>query len=213
MIHRYSSHAHYCRTPVYQQWRAQWRPPQHVVIDRWHDTESEMHDQNGANPVTPRAHARQRHATRLAHHLLDSLEIRDRCVDIGCGDNWFHHGHDARIWGVDPHNEAHRDELLTPGWFRSNWGQWPHAFSVNAMHFCEQSAVPDQVAKVRGVLRPGGTAVMTLNRARIADSTPDYDAERLFGALSRTPGMTRMVWMDDPADAPMDGNVWLWLRR
>jgi hypothetical protein len=213
MIERYGTMADYCATPLYQRWLAAWSPPQHETIDVWHDSEADLRDMNGVNTVTPRQHARQRHASRLAHHLLDTLEIGTHdCVDIGCGDNWFKRTYPG-LWGVDPHYEHHRDELLTPEWYIDNWGQWPHAFSCNAMHFCDQDEIHHNIAKVRGVLRPHGTAVITLNRARIADRTPHYDPERLFQGLAHTAGMTRMVWFDTPQDASIDGNVWIWLRQ
>jgi len=206
MIERYQTLADYCATEGYQQWLAQWLPPRHVEIDQWYDNESDMWDA----PGTPRAQARERRATRLAHHLLDSLAIRDRCVDIGCGDNWAKHLQ-PQIWGVDPHHERHRDELLTPEWYAANWGRWPHAFTCNAIHFCDQSEIERNLAKVRGILRPGGTAVITINRACIRQFTPVYDGDRLFQRLAQTAGMTRMVWMEEPAEACIDGNVWIWL--
>jgi hypothetical protein len=201
MIERYGSHLDYCALPQYQSWLAQWRPPPDI---NWVDSEQEW-----PLGVTPRYLWQERHGTRLAYHLLDSLEIGDRrCVDIGCG----HNPHPG-LWGVDPANERHRDELWTPEWYVHNWGRWPHAFSCNAIHFCDQDTIALNIAKVRGVLRPGGTAVITLNRARIAERTQDYDEHGLYEALCQTPGMTRMVWFDQPQEAGLDGNVWIWLRQ
>ena len=218
MIQRHRTYASYCATREYQQWLTNWQAPTHTQVDVWHDSQVEMWDlkrqtwdKDVANQVTPRQHARQRHATRLAHHLLDTLAIRERCVDIGCGDNWFKQAH-PEIWGVDPYCEQDRDEQLTPEWWIHNWGQWPHAFSCNAVHFCDQTEIVQQIAKVRGILRPAGTGLITLNRARIAERTADYDPELLCTTLGQTPGLTRMVWFDQPLDANMDGNVWLWLK-
>jgi hypothetical protein len=202
MIERYSTHADYCATPAYQQWLATWEPPEGDI--NWRDCE---HDYSIDH--TPRHQMQERHGTRLAYHLVDTLGIGDqRCVDIGCGHNPF-----PGLWGVDPHNETHRDELLTPEWYIPNWGQWAHAFSCNAMHFCDQATMAHNVAKVRGILRPAGTAVMAINRARIEERTLDYDPDRLLRTLGQTPGMTRMVWFDQPPDAGMDGNVWIWIRQ
>ena len=213
MIERYGSYADYCATPAYKQWLAAWSPPRHVAIDRWHDSETEMIDQNGVNTVTYRQHIRQRHATRLPYHLLDTLEIGTRdCVDIGCGDNVFKLTYPG-LWGVDPHSEGDRDELLTPEWYTHNWGQWPHAFTCNAMHFCDQDEITNNISKVRGILRPGGTAMLALNRARIQDRTRHYDSQRLFDTMAQTRGMTRMVWMDEPQDAALDGNTWIWITQ
>jgi hypothetical protein len=202
MIERYDSYQAYCATPGYQRWLAQWRPPAGDIA--WADCEDDLYRHH-----TPRYLMQERHDTRLAYHLLDSLDRGDqRCVDIGCG-----HNPHRDLWGVDPHNERHRDELLTPEWYRDNWGQWPYAFSCNAMHFCDQSEIAHNIAKVRGILRPGGTAMVAINRARIRDLTRDYDQERLRQDLAQTPGMTRMVWFERPSDASMDGNVWIWLRQ
>ena len=214
MIERHDSYAHYCGTPAYRRWLAQWIPPELPVTDVWHDSEVAIWDTD----FTPRHHLRQRHGTRLAYHLLDSLAIQGRCVDIGCGDNGFRHRYPG-IWGVDPYCEQDRDEQLTPEWWIHNWGQWPHAFSCNAMHFCTQAELPQQMAKVRGILAPGGTALVTINRQRIQDRTPGYDRERLYHTLSHTPGLTRMVWIDSPDSdgmpdlGGMDGNVWLWINK
>ena len=203
MIERYGTHAHYCATPAYQSWLDQWEPPAGV---HWVDHESEL---RVSDAFTTRELAQERHGTRLAYHLVDTLAIGDqRCVDIGCGHN-PHQG----LWGVDPHNERHRDELLTPEWYVHNWGQWAHAFTCNAIHFCDQDAIAHNIAKVRGILRPAGTAVIAINRARVRDFTTGYDSERLYDTLGQTPGMTRMVWMEEPQDASMDGNTWIWIRQ
>ena len=206
MIERYGTHDDYCATPAYQRWLATWEPPRGDII--WVDHEQEIRGH------TPRHQMQERHGTRLAYHLLDTLGIGDRrCVDIGCGDNVFKRTYPG-LWGVDPHNERHRDELLTPEWYTHNWGQWAHAFTCNAIHFCDQDTIVHNIAKVRGILRPGGTAVITINRARIRDFTgPDYDPERLYHTLGQTPGITRMVWMDEPQEAAMDGNTWIWIRQ
>ena len=202
MIERYLSYRDFCDTAAYRSWRSRWEPPADDI--NWMD-----HDDDLVRHHTPRHRINERHGTRLAYHLLDSLEIGDqRCVDIGCG----HNPHPG-LWGVDPHNEAHRDELLTPEWYIANWGQWPHAFTCNAMHFCDQDTLPDNIAKVRGILRPQGTAVIAINRARIQDFTTRYDPQRLWDTLGQTPGMTRMVWVDQPQEAGMDGNVWIWIRQ
>jgi hypothetical protein len=203
MIERYGSHLDYCAQPEYQRWRRQWEPP--CTDTQWVDSEQEW-----PREFPPRQQVQERHGTRLAYHLVATLGIGDRrCVDIGCG----HNPHPG-LWGVDPHNERHRDELWTPEWYVHNWGRWPHAFSCNAIHFCDQSVIAHNIAKVRGVLRPGGTAVIAINRARIEEwSHGRYDPERLLTDLGRTPGMTRMVWSDEPRDAWMDGNVWIWLRQ
>jgi hypothetical protein len=202
MIERYHTHTDFCATAAYQRWLAQWEPPADDI--NWLDCEDDL-----CRHHTPRHQMQERHGTRLPYHLLDSLEIGDqRCVDIGCG----HNPHPG-LWGVDPRNEVHRDELLTPEWYRDNWGQWPHAFTCNAMHFCDQHTIAQNIAKVRGILRPGGRAVITLNRARIAELTQDYDEHGLYEALCQTPGLRRMVWFDEPRDAGLDGNVWLWLAQ
>jgi hypothetical protein len=81
------------------------------------------------------------------------------------------------------------------------------------MHFCDQDELPNQIAKVRGILAQGGTAVVTINRQRVAERTSSYDVDRLYDTLCNTPGLTRMVWIEEPQDAPMDGNVWIWLTK
>ena len=208
---RYPDYSAFCRTDSYQQWLTGWPQPASSGVDLWQDSGAEQRTNDGAAIQTPRQFALTRLATRVPFYLLDSLEIGELgCVDIGCGINWFK-GFYPSIWGVDPHNEPYRDELLTPEWYIQNWGRWDRAFTCNAMHFCDQDTIAHNVAKVRGILRPGGTAVITLNRARIQDRTQHYSEARLREDLETTPGLTRMVWMDTPHDAHMDGNVWLWI--
>jgi hypothetical protein len=210
-MEHYPDYDSFCGTASYQQWLETWRRPTPTpAVDLWVD----HHGQpwlDGKAIQTPRQEALIRVATRLPFYLLATLEIGDLpCVDIGCGLNWFRQFYPS-IWGVDPHNEPHRDEPLTPEWWIPNWGRWPRAFSCNAMHFCDQATIAQNIGKVRGILAPGGCAVITLNRARIQDRTQHYSEDRLREDLETTPGLTRMVWMDTPHDAHMDGNVWLWI--
>lgn len=205
----YPDPAAFCQTPAYQEWLAQWRPPRPAQVDLWVHHEQELRPQ--LERRTPRWSRLTRAATRLPFHFLDSLEIGALpCVDIGCGLNWFKAFYPT-IRGVDPRNEQHRDEELTPAWWIPNWARWPRAFSVCAMHFFPQGEIAQQIAKVRGLLTPGGRAFVALNRARIREQTADYQELLLRDQLAQTPGLARMVWLDQPASAQMDGNVWLWL--
>lgn len=173
----------------------------------WHDSEITLPSH------TPRGdllHLEPAATTRLPFYLLDSLEIGDLpCVDVGCGHNWFQRFY-PRIWGVDPGHARYRDELLTPEWWISNWGRWPRAFSICAMHFFDQDTISREVLKVRGLLSPGGRAMVAISRARVGEQSTRYDPERLCRTLADLPGLARMVWFDRPLDASMDGNVWLW---
>ena len=216
-IEQYPDLRAFCQTDSYQQWLRGWQAPiAHPAVDCWYDNEQDMWYWWRRHQWTPRQKYLSRVATRLPFYLLDSLQIGELpCVDIGCGDNWFQQFYPT-IWGVDPHSEAHRDELLTPEWWIPNWGRWPRAFSCNAMHFCDQATIRDNILKVRGILAPGGRALVTLNRARIRDLTPDYSESALRDTLEALPGLTRMVWIDERLpggilSGGMDGNVWLWL--
>ena len=212
MIERYRHLTDYTATSQYQGWLAQWEPPAATAVEQWVDTEW-VPFLDGDRIQTPRQWWLTRVCTRVPFHLLDSLEIGEQaCVDIGCGLNWFKRTW-PRMWGVDPHNAAHRDEPWTPEWYVANWGQWPRAWTCNAIHFCDQHTIALNISKVRGILRPGGRAVIAINRARIQERTHDYDEHGLYETLCRTPGLTRMVWLDEPQDAGLDGNVWLWLRQ
>ena len=210
VVQRYPSQQDYCDTEAYRSWLGSWSPPRHCHVDLWTHSDQQYHA--STLDMTPRQRGVSIITTRMPFHLLDSLNMGSApCVDVGCGYNWFKRSY-PNIWGVDPHNAQHRDEELTSAWYERNWRQWAHAFSCNAMHFHHHSEIPAQVAKVRGILRPGGTAVVALNRARIRDSSGDgYDEHVLYGDLARTPGLTRMVWIDTPEDCYMDGNTWLWL--
>ena len=201
----YPDLAAFCGRADYQQWLSQWQPP--AGVELWLD-----HEQQPAAAMTPRQKELTRRATRLPFYFLDSLEIGGRaCVDIGCGHNWFPQFYPT-VWGVDPGHEQHRDAELTPAWWWHNRHRWPRALAINSLHFCPQQEVTGQVSLVLSLLEPGGRAMVALNRTRIQEHTPDYQAELMRDQLSQTPGLTRMVWVDSPRDAFMDGNVWLWLR-
>jgi hypothetical protein len=205
----YPDLAAFCGRADYQQWLSQWQPP--AGVELWLDHEQQL--VSPGDPMTPRQQELTRRATRLPFHLLESLEIRDlACVDIGCGHNWFRHHH-PRMWGVDPDHEQHRDEELTPAWWWQNRHRWPRALAINSLHFCPQQEVTGQVSLVLSLLEPGGRAFVALNRARIEERTPRYDESPLRQQLSQSAGVTRMVWVDSPRDAFMDGNLWLWLER
>ena len=206
---RYRTYREFCRTASYQQWSRDWQPPRDGERINWVDSDDELKAEDG---YMPRLLLNERHGTRLPYHLLDTLDMGTRdCVDIGCGHNPFREVYPG-LRGVDPACKDHRDELmLLPHWFRYNRGRWSHAFSCNAIHYCNQDQIHERVAQVRSILRPGGTAVIMINRARIKEQTKEWDPVRLEQELSRTPGLTRMVWIDRPEEAPMDGNIWLWL--
>ena len=212
-VETYPDLAAFCGRADYQQWLSQWRPP--AGVELWRDHELDRWDWGLRPPITPTPRQRDltRRATRLPFHLLESLEIRDlACVDIGCGHNWFR-AHHPRVWGVDPHHEQHRDEELTPAWWWQNRHRWPRAFAINSLHFCPQQEVAGQVSLVLSLLEPGGRALVALNRARIEERTPHYQAELMRDQLSQIAAVTRMVWIHSPHDAAMDGNLWLWLER
>ena len=216
-MEHYTDYSAFCRTDSYQQWLTGWTQPADSGVDRWrHSTQhlgGEEFPSSSRPWSTPRQDDLTRSSTRIPFYLLDSLGIGSLpCVDIGCGFNWFK-GFYPTIWGVDPRNERHRDELLTPEWYVPNWGRWDRAFSCNAMHFCDQDTIAQNIGKVRGILKPSGRACMAINRVHIQERTQHYSEARLREDLETTPGMTRMVWIDDPADAGMDGNVWIWLRQ
>ena len=204
-MEHYPDHGAFCRTDSYQQWLETWRVPR-AAVDLWVDSEQDIWGHH-----TPRHQLTQRWSTRLPFYLLDSLRIgTEACVDIGCGHNWFRQFYPS-IRGVDPHNEHHRDEPLTADWYTQNRGRWPRAFSCNSLHFADQRAIAGNILEARGTLAPAGRAMITLNRARIEERTQDYSAARLREDLLTLPGLTRMVWLDQPRNCYMEGNVWLWL--
>ncbi len=198
----------FCATAHYQQWLSQWQPPRGAQVDLWVDNDQEL----WRTRMTPRHQSLTRWTTRLQFHLLESIQPGHLpCVDVGCGHNWLKQFHPG-IWGVDPRSPQHRDEELTPEWWVHNWGRWPRAFAINSLHFCPQREIPHQLAKLGGLLSPGGRAFVALNRARVRDHTQDYQEELMRDQLAQIAGLTRMVWLEEPRDAAMDGNVWLWLR-
>ena len=208
-MERYRDLIAFCSTDSYQQWLQGWQAPiAHPTVDCWHDNEQDLWQDS-----TPRQTYLSRAATRLPFYLLDSLQIGGLpCVDIGCGHNWFQQFY-TTIRGVDPRNETHRDEPLTPEWWIPNWGGWDRAFSICALHFADPATLRLHIGQVRAILAPGGRALIALNRARIRDATPTYSETVLQETLLECPGLTRIVGIDRPQDALLDGNVWLWIDR
>jgi hypothetical protein len=214
-IEQYPDLRAFCQTDSYQQWLQGWQATiAHPGVDCWYDNEQDMiGDWFRAHRQTPRQKYLSRDATRLPFYLLDSLQIGGLpCVDIGCGRNWFQQFYPT-IWGVDPHSEPYRNEPLTPAWYSQNQGRWARAFSCCALHFADPIQVAQNIGRVRGILGTAGRAVVTLNRARIQEHTAAYSDAVLQETLLGCPGLTRMVWVESPQEAYLDGNVWLWIDR
>jgi len=202
---QYPDQETFCQTESYKNWLSQWSPRDKTKVDRWFDHVGKF------DYYTPRQREASRSSTRLPFYLIDSIEVKDLdCVDIGCGPNFFKSFY-KNIWGVDPKGEF-KDEELSPDWWISNWGKWSKAYAFCSMHFWPQHEVADYVSKVRGILKPGGTAVVALNRARVKDRSPDYQDSILKDNLLKVDGVYRFVWIDSPEDSGMDGNVWLWIK-
>ena len=209
---KFSSLEEYCNTTQYQKWLAQWKEP--PGIDQWRDNEDGINRDWGTHyEITPRQHTATRYSTRIPFHLIDSLGIgQENTVDIGCGANWFAKIY-PNVFGVDPHG-IEKDELLTPDWWVNNWNKWPHAFAINSMHFFTQSQIIPQLEKVVGILKPDGTALVTLNRQRIKDCTDtDYNEKNLLTDLENYNKITRLLWIDYPHCASLDGNIWIYLKK
>ena len=199
MWQHYNSFADYCGTDQYREWLRTWQPPSQWPVDQWIDSEADQWQ------WTPRQHGLTRWSTRLFHHLVDSVDVgAHRTVDIGCGENLLAQVYDT-VTGVDPRFAA--DEQLTDQWWHTNQGQWPRAIAVNSMHFVSDvKHIADQLKRVQSVLTDQGQAMVTLNRHMIPNS------DQLWHMVPLWQGISRAVWIDQPANAPVDGNVWLWLR-
>jgi hypothetical protein len=195
----------------YQRWRAGFRPP--AGTREWLDHEHQR-------PTTPRDSAGRSWGTLSYHWLFHTIQGGQHpCVDVGCGTHPLR-GHG--VWGVDPHNEPHRDEALTPGWWDRNRGRWARAFAVNSLHFGTVATVADNLRRFRALLSPDGRAVCALNRRRIWESEQHQNRSgSLIRSLRSMDGVTRVIWFRDHGaeggplsleHAPMDGNVWIWFR-
>jgi hypothetical protein len=208
-VTKFSTHQDYCKTEVYQNWLKGWTPPSSLKIDKWCDSEMDLF----SLARTPREYYANKCATRLAFHLIDQLNIdTKKTVDVGCGGNFFKKIY-PNIWGVDMNGSAF-DEKLTPDWYIDNWGKWSHAFAINSMHFFPQQQIPEQVKKIIGILQPNGTAFITLNRQRIKDFSDDqYNENKLLNDLQDIDKVTRIIWFNEPKEAFMEGNVWLFIKK
>lgn len=189
----------YCATDSYQQWLATWHEPSWPV-DTWIDSEQQQWQ------WTPRQHGLTRWSTRLAHHLLASIAVQDHAtVDIGCGENLFASAY-STVHGVDPRFQA--DAHLNSEWWHSNQGQWSRAFALCSVHFVQEPQhIEQQLQQIQRLLTPDGQAFVSLNRTVIPH------ADQLWDLIPQWPGITGATWIDTPANAVIDGNVWLWLKQ
>ena len=212
-IEHYPDQQTFCHTQSYITWKQNWQPSHNIAVDYWIDVEQDLYTQRY---LTPREMGLTRYTTRLPFYLIDSLNIADHsCVDIGCGYNWFRQIYPS-IWGVDLAGVAHNtkaNEILNLEWWQDNRNRWSRVFSICSLHFCSQDQILNQLDQVIQILKPNGCAVITLNRARIQERTPQYQVDTLRETLQSAQHLTRMVWLDSPTDAGWDGNVWLWFQR
>jgi hypothetical protein len=211
-LENYSTIGEFCHTTEYQTWQNQWQPPVNDVI--WFN---ERHDlQKLLVWNTPREYHWNRTASRIPYYLLDSINIdTEKCVDIGCGDN-FLSWHNSHIWGVDTHSPKQHEEL-TSTWYADNSEKWSKVISINAIHFCPVQKIGESLSKIESILTSGGSGVVAINRARIKElsnlSTGTYTDEVLIEQIRTISSVTRIVWLDEPKDSPLDGNVWVWINK
>ena len=211
-VTKYASQKDYCATEEYKSWLAKWEPVD-KSIDIWQDTAHDIF--SWGNKFTPREYISTRFSSRLIFHLLEQLGVDtvEKKVDIGCGTNWFSKIYPS-VWGVDPEYENKRHEKLTPEWWISNWTKWPMAFSINSLHFVDQSQLIRDIEKVGGILSAKGKALITLNRARIKEQTGDgYSENKLLNDLENIQNLDRLIWIETPEDEALDGNVWIFIDK
>jgi hypothetical protein len=203
----YRSHLDFCAGTEYQQWLAQHLPPATWAVDRWFNSEHEVYRSDPTDlPWLIRDQIGTRWQTRIPLFLADSVQIRDhRTVDIGGGTDWLQRAY-PNITRVDPIYPA--DQVLThTEWWQQNSGQWPRVISINALHYRAWSGLEQDIARVRALLTDSGRAVITVNRSRLSVPAEQYHT------LEQLPGVDRVCLFDLPADAFLDGNVWIWLSR
>ena len=200
MWEHYQSLNQFCERDEYQQWLAQWQPPEQWHVTQWVNSEQQQWS------MTPRQHGITAWSTRLAHWLLDTIDVADhRTVDIGCGENLFAAAY-VTVSGVDPKFSA--DAELTDSWWQHNQGVWARAYALNSLHFVtDADQVNDQLQRVISTLDSQGRAVVTVNRSMIPN------AHQLWQLVPQWSGIERAIWIDTPDNAPMDGNCWFWLKQ
>ena len=210
-MEKYSTIREFCLTPEYQTWQNQWQPP--TYDGTWFNDPNDLWDIWN----TPREHIWYATASRIPYYLLDTINIdTKRCVDIGCGGN-FLRLKNPNIWGVDwtCNTSTTQDEELTEEWYDENYEKWPNAISMNAIHFAPSQKISESLSNIENILIPGGAGVVTLNRARIQDNHSDdtYTDELLIEQIFSISTVTRVIWFDSPNEAPLDGNVWIWINK
>lgn len=213
----FKDYQEFCDHDQYKNWMSAWNQPKQNVtfIDYFLGWSWELqygpyralHRTFLANPWPPRA-------TRLPYWLLDSLDLQDfSCVDIGCGENIFTE-YNSKIWGVDPNHPEHRNEELTPEWYITNWNKWDRVFSLCALHFWPQQQCCEIIdEKIQGIMKQNGKALVSLNRERIKERTINYDPDLFKTQISNLQGINKVIWIESPEDAPMDGNIWMWFDK
>lgn len=185
------------RDPGFLAWRSGWpRPPG----TQWLDSEWDIWHRRD-RILTPRHRHRMSWDSLTSQWQISTVYRPGRpCLDLGSGplENPHWPGMEAR--DTDP---AMGRPLITPAWYSENRAQWSAVWACCSLHFGPRSQVARAIGQARSLLSAGGQLMVALNRARIADGlTP--------GQLTELPEPRRAIWFDQPGDAALDGNVWLW---
>jgi hypothetical protein len=208
-FHRYATLDEFTQHDAgYLRWRRAWREP--AGVDHWSEHETEL--RRLQQTQTPRQWQVWRCSTRVAFYLWDTVhDPRHRTLDIGCGINWFK-AHYPHMHGIDPH-AGWGDEHMDPLWWDRNRATWHSIISINSLHFCDVAGFGEQLARVHDTLAPGGGACVAVNRLIFTLHGAGQDTQPLRDTILASPGVTRVVWIDQPEGAAHDGNTWIWLRR
>lgn len=201
----------FCNTSEYKKWAANWNATDWQ--GEWQDFVIYEDLYSKHNPRDHLMHPDPATQTRLPYWLLDSFANNDsECVDIGCGTNLFAK-YQSNITGVDPEYPDFRNYILNDAWWVDNWGKWPRVFSVNALHFVSQNDWPALIHKATGVLKSGGEAIISVNRQRIKDMEQTFTEEIMRDQISQMAYCKKVIWFQNPLDASLDGNVWMWFSK
>jgi hypothetical protein len=196
------------RDPAYRAWRHRWREP--AGVDHWSEHEAEQAERQLTQ--TPRQWQVWRCSTRVAFYLWDTVQVPQHpTLDIGCGINWFKR-HYPNTHGIDPHAGWGDEHMDTLWWDRNRQG-WHSIIAINSLHFCDHDGFAQELARVYHTLAPGGRACVAVNRLIFGLHGAGQSSEPLRDTIAAAPGVTRVVWIDQPEGAAHDGNTWIWLGR
>lgn len=112
-------------------------------------------------------------------------------ADIGCGMNFFKDIIPGII-GIDAYgDQADLVDLFDKEFSDGHTNYFDCAFSIDALHYVPISYFYNRVMEFVNIIKPGGRGYISMNVARLMDSTSEVEKIKLFNTV--TPTVTQLA--------------------